>query len=137
MTAVLALMAVLAAIVTLSVRPLMAKGKQNAARSQVAHLCSALESYYTLHGRYPTEEEGLVVLTQKSDKLPEGLLQQVPTDPWGHAFQYNTPGRNGEPYEIVCFGADGREGGSGADADIYSWSLKDGQDKGAGGSAQR
>ena len=25
------------------------------------------------------------------------------------------------PYDIICYGADGKEGGSGADADITNW----------------
>lgn len=125
MTAVLALMAVLAAIVTVNVRHHLIKGKQNAARAEIATICDALEAYYSSFGRYPSSDEGLAVLYRRSDKMPEPLLKQSPVDPWGHPYQYNQPGRNGEPYEVVCFGADGREGGEGADADIFSWDLKD------------
>ena len=124
MTAVLALMAILAGIVTVNVRHHLVTGKQNAARSEIGTICDALEAFYSQYGRYPTAAEGLAVLSQKSDKLPEPLLKQMPVDPWGHPYQYNQPGRTGEPYEVVCFGADGREGGEGADADIYSWNLK-------------
>lgn len=125
MTAVLALMAVLAGIVTVNVRHHLIKGKQNAARAEIATVCDALEAFYAAYGRYPTTDEGLGVLCRKGEKLPEPLLKQMPTDPWGHAYQYNRPGRNGEPYDVVCFGADGREGGEGVDADIYSWNLKE------------
>ena len=48
----------------------------------------------------------------------------VPVDPWGRPYQYNQPGRDGEPYEVICFGADGREGGTGGDADITSSDLR-------------
>jgi general secretion pathway protein G len=122
--AVLALMAIVAGIVTLSVRPLMLKGKQDAARTEVSNISNALEAYFGVYGRYPTNDEGLGVLRRKSEKISEPLLTQDPVDPWGHAYQYNAPGRNG-PYEVICFGADGREGGSGADKDIVSWDLKD------------
>ena len=125
MTAVLALMAILASIVTVNVRHHLIKGKQNAARAEISTICDALEAFYSACGRYPTTEEGLTVLCQRSEKLPEPLLKQMPIDPWGHAYQYNQPGRNSEPYEVVSFGADGREGGDGANADIYSWNLKD------------
>jgi general secretion pathway protein G len=124
MTAVLALMAILAGIVTVNVRHHLIVGKQNAAKTELSTISDALEAYYSQYGRYPTNEEGLAVLSQRTDKLPEPLLKQAPLDPWGHPYQYNRPGRNGEPYEVVCFGADGREGGEGADADIYSWNLK-------------
>ena len=45
------------------------------------------------------------------EKLVDKLLSKVPKDPWGRPYQYNQPGRNGA-FEIICFGADGREGSS-------------------------
>lgn len=122
--AVLALMAIVAGIVTVSVRPLMLKGKQNAARAEVSNICNALEAYFGIYGRYPSNEDGLAVLRRKGEKISEPLLTQDPIDPWGHSYQYNAPGREG-PYEVICFGADGREGGSGDAVDIVSWNLKD------------
>jgi general secretion pathway protein G len=123
-TAVLALMAIVATIVAVSVRPLMVKGKQDAARTEIAHICAALDAFYNTYGRYPTNEEGLGILRQKTEKLTEPLLTHDPVDPWGTTYQYNTPGREA-PYEVICFGADGRPGGDGADKDIGSWNLKD------------
>ena len=123
MLAVLALMAIVAGVVALSVRPLMLKGKQDAATTEVGVIANALEGFYGVYGRYPTNEEGLDILRRRSEKLDEALLTQDPIDPWGNPYQYNTPGRDG-PYEVICFGADGREGGDGGDADIGSWDLK-------------
>ena len=122
--AVLALMAIVAGIVTVSVRPLMLRGKRNAATAEIGNIAQALEAYYGVHGRYPGNAEGLAALRRKTDKLPEPLLTQEPVDPWGNPYQYNAPGRDG-PYEVICFGADGREGGTGGDKDIASWDLKD------------
>ena len=123
--AVLALMALLAGIVTVSVRPLLSRGKQNAARTEISNICSALESFYSVEGRYPTNDEGLAQLTQKTDRIPEPLLANLPVDPWGRPYQYLQPGRNSRPYEVISYGADGREGGQGADADICSWNLRE------------
>jgi general secretion pathway protein G len=128
LTAVLALMAILAGIVTMNVRHYLIKGKQDAARAEIATISDAVEAFYTAEGRYPTNQEGLAVLS-------EPLLKHAPIDPWGHPYQYNCPGRNNEPYEVICFGADGREGGEGADADIYSWSVKPAQIQGGTGHA--
>jgi general secretion pathway protein G len=127
-TAVLALMAIVAGIVTLSIRPLMVKGKQDAARTEIGTICTALEGFYTTYNRYPSNAEGLNALRQKSEKLTEPLLTSDPVDPWGHAYQYNAPGREG-PYEVLSFGADGRPGGDGGDKDIGSWELKDARKK--------
>ncbi len=122
-TAVLALMAILAGIVSVSVHHLLIKGKQDAAKAQIANLRSAVEQFFTETGHYPTNDEGLAVLTQKSVKVPEPLLPQVPADPWGNPYEYLCPGPT-QPFAIVCLGADGREGGTGADGDISSENLQ-------------
>jgi general secretion pathway protein G len=124
LTAVLALMAVLAGLVAVNVRHYILKGKQNAARTEIGTICTALEEFHNLFDRYPTNSEGLTVLAQPSEKAPEGLLTKKPIDPWGHPYQYNVPGPAGQPYEVISFGADGREGGEGADADISSTSIR-------------
>jgi general secretion pathway protein G len=129
-TLVLALIGLLAGIVTFSARAVMTRGKQNAARGEIATICTALETFYTAYGRYPSNDEGLSILTKKTEKFAEPLLAQVPVDPWSRAYVYIQPGR-GHAYEVICLGADGREGGEGADADIVSWDLKE-KDKGVG-----
>jgi general secretion pathway protein G len=47
LTMVLALIGLLASIVTVSTRSVMTRGKQNAARSEIATLASAVETFYT------------------------------------------------------------------------------------------
>ena len=127
-TAVLALMAILAGIVSVSVHHLLIKGKQDAAKAQIANLRSAVETYFVDTGHYPTNDEGLAVLTQKSAKVSEPLLPQLPADPWGNPYEYLCPGPS-QPFAIVCLGADGREGGTGADSDISSENLQAGPAK--------
>jgi general secretion pathway protein G len=121
---VILIMGLMASIVTINVRGYLIKAKQNAARLEITNIIPALDTFYAAYNRYPTNEEGLAVLTQPSEKLPEKLLTALPVDPWGRPYQYNSPGRNG-PYEIICWGADGREGGDGADTDISSDKLKE------------
>ena len=120
LTAVLALMALLATFVTLSVRHVMVKGKQNAARSQIAALRDAVEEFHRDTGHYPTSDQGLAVLTKSPGKNIEPLLRQVPLDPWNHPYVFENLGKNEPPFEIISLGADGREGGDGADLDISS-----------------
>ena len=115
---VLVLLGLLATVVTVNVRHYMIKGKVGAARIDMSAIEHALSTFYSEYGRYPTNEEGLAVLTTPTAKVPEPLLTKMPVDPWGHPYLYFCPGRNGEPYEVVCYGADGREGGTGADADL-------------------
>jgi len=123
-TVVLALIGLLAGIVTIGVRPMLTRGKQNAARAEIAQICQALEQFYSVYGRYPTNDEGIAALRKTTDKITDPLLTQDPKDPWGRPYVYAEPGRNG-PYDVICLGADGREGGTGADTDIVSWDLKE------------
>ena len=44
----------------------------------------------------------------------------VPKDPWGKPYIYHSPGQHGA-YDILSYGADGQEGGTGAAADITNW----------------
>jgi len=120
---VIVIIGMLAGVVTLNVRGYLHRAKKNTARQEIATICNALETFYGEFGRYPTNEEGLALLGQANERFPEPLLQGAVLDPWGRSYQYNQPGRNG-PYEVICFGADGREGGSGINADIVSWQLK-------------
>ena len=50
-------------------------------------------------------------------QVPGWPLEQVPSRPLGNPYQYNNPGKHGA-YDVICYGADGREGGEGGDKDI-------------------
>lgn len=119
---VIVIIGLLAGAVTLGVRSYLIAGKQNVARMEISKICQALDTFYTAYDRYPSNEEGLEILAQPSDKFADRILNKVPQDPWGHPYQYNNPGRD-SPYEVISYGADAREGGDGADQDLVSWDL--------------
>lgn len=114
---VVVIIGLLAGAVTLSVRSYLIAGKQNVAKMEITNISRAVDSFYVQFDRYPSNDEGIEILTQKNEKFSDPLLSKLPKDPWGHPYQYNHPGRNG-PFEVICYGADGREGGEGADKDI-------------------
>jgi|HubBroStandDraft_6_1064221.scaffolds.fasta_scaffold1242213_1 general secretion pathway protein G len=119
---VIVIIGLLAGVTTISVRSYLVRGKQNVARLEIAKICQALDTFYGHFDHYPTADEGLAALTTKSDAFPDGLLNKVPVDPWGHPYEYLVPGRSGA-YDVISYGADHREGGTGADADIASNDL--------------
>ncbi len=124
---VVVIIGVLATVVTISVNDYLVTGKQTAARSEIARFSNALELFYTEFGRYPTNDEGLSKLQEKSPEHPNGILQGDLLDPWNHAYIYLHPGIHGT-FDVLSYGSDGQEGGESADADIVSWNLsgKDG-----------
>ena len=72
--------------------------------------------------RGPGHDSGAYALVQRPSGAqvwtgPYLKNGKLPVDPWGNPYQYRSPADR-VPYEIVSFGADGREGGTGTAADI-------------------
>lgn len=88
----------------------------------LASLKNAVKLYYMQHQQYPSNDQGLSALMQASENHPEGLISDVPIDPWGNPYAYLYPGEHGV-FDIVSYGRDGAPGGEGEDADIGSWEL--------------
>ncbi len=102
------------------------------AKNDIMAIETALKMYKMDNGVYPTTMQGLKALIQKPEippipkhYKPSGYLDtnSVPKDPWGNPYIYRSPGDNGRAYEIISLGADGKEGGSGVNADIKSWEI--------------
>ncbi len=103
------------------------------AKNDIKAIESALKLYKLDNGFYPTTEQGLEALIKKPDSEPipqnwksGGYLDSnnTPLDPWGHKYIYRSPGEDGREYDIISYGADGKEGGDGVNADIKSYELK-------------
>ncbi len=99
--------------------------KVQTAQTQVKMFKGALETMRLDIGRFPTAIEGLALLNEqaKDERITPRwkgpyLDEALPTDPWGNPYQYSVPGANGQPMAIYSFGADGKRGGEGNDADV-------------------
>jgi general secretion pathway protein G len=99
--------------------------KVQTAQTQVKMFKGALETMRLDIGRFPTASEGLALLNErpKDERIAARwkgpyLDEALPLDPWGNPYQYGVPGANGQPVAIYSFGADGKRGGEGNDADI-------------------
>jgi general secretion pathway protein G len=100
------------------------KAKADAAKIEINQIGQTLDLYKLEIGRYPTTQEGLQALITAPAGVanwngPYWKKQSVPKDPWGNEYKYVSPGSNA-PYEIISLGADGKEGGEGANKDISS-----------------
>ncbi len=98
--------------------------KLKATQAQIEMFGTALDTFRLDVGRYPTTEEGLKALREKSAGIErwEGpyLPKEIPSDPWGKPYVYKSPGDHGD-YDIVSYGLDGVEGGAGENQDVVSW----------------
>jgi len=103
----------------------LTESKAKAARIQIESFSSALDLFFLDTGRYPNSSEGLAALVQRPGSInawngPYLKGGVVPADPWGNPYVYRSPGQHGT-YDILSYGADGTEGGSGSGQDITSW----------------
>lgn len=122
---VMLIIGLLAAFVAPRMIGKVGKSKQTIAKAQVESLVTALETYRLDTDKYPAQAEGLGALIDdpgNSDNWggPYLAKRKIPTDPWGNEYVYTYPGSSGD-YDIISYGADGKEGGEGEDADVTSW----------------
>lgn len=129
---ILVVLVILGILATLMVPKLMNKpdeAKVTAAKVNIKAIESALKIYKLDNGMYPTTSQGLAALIKKpdSDPIPKnyktgGYLEESDMkDPWGNDFVYRCPGDNDRDFDIISYGADGKEGGEGFNADITSY----------------
>jgi general secretion pathway protein G len=102
------------------------------AKVQIKNLETALKLFKLDNGFYPATEQGLASLVEKPTvgQIPQkyregGYLEQrrIPVDPWGNPYIYLSPGLYGD-FDIISYGADGKDGGEGKDADIKNWDIQ-------------
>ncbi len=124
---VVVIMGVLAALVVPRLMGRTDDARILAAKQDIATLMQALKLYRLDNQRYPTTEQGLQALVSRPTAAPVpqnwktgGYLDRLNKDPWGNPYQYLAPGTRGE-IDIFSYGADGKPGGTGIDADIGSW----------------
>lgn len=123
---VLLILGMIAGIAGPQIMNYLGKSKADTAKLQITELEGTLDLFKLDVGRYPDTQEGLAALTTAPTSLgdrwhgPYLKKKVVPKDPWGNDYQYIAPGKHGH-FDIISFGADGKEGGEGDDKDIVSW----------------
>jgi general secretion pathway protein G len=100
----------------------LSESKVKAAKIQLQSFSSALDLFFLDAGRFPSTAEGLGALVRQTPGVgawngPYLRGGSLPNDPWNHSYLYRSPGEHG-PYDIMSYGSDGQEGGSGTAADI-------------------
>jgi len=121
---VMAIIGLLAALVVPKFMGKVGKAYQQAAQTQIELFGAALDAYRLDLGKYPTTEQGLEALRIQPEDAENWdgpyLKKKIPFDPWKNEYVYKSPGDHGD-YDIISYGADGKEGGENEDQDIVSW----------------
>jgi len=124
--AVIIIIGLLAAVVVRNFVGQTDKARVQTTKASLRVLDEAVMQFKMDTGRYPTEDEGLMVLIEQPsdvENYPEGgylRSTELPLDAWKNEFLYIRYPESGKSYEIISYGADGEEGGEGYDADLRS-----------------
>lgn len=120
---VVVILGILAAIIVPKIMSRPEQARMVKVKQDILAIQSALDLYKLDNGFYPSTDQGLQALVTKptSEPLPnnwksDGYLQRLPTDPWGHAYQYVN---DDESLKIYSFGPKGKEGGN----EIGNWNM--------------
>lgn len=114
---VVVILGILGAVVVPQLMDKPDKARLVKAKQDILAIESALDLYKLDKFNYPTTEQGLEVLQPKYIKI-------INKDPWDRAYLYLSPGEHGA-IDIFTYGADGKKGGEGMDADIGNWAIQE------------
>ncbi|UTW60515.1 type II secretion system major pseudopilin GspG [Kordiimonas sp. SCSIO 12603] len=117
---VIVIIGLLTTVIVVNVLPAQDRGLVTKAQVDITELEKALEMYRLETLRYPSLEDGLEALTKApggNSLRQEPFIKNLKKDPWGNDYVYLIPGENGA-FDIMSYGADGRPGGEGLNADI-------------------
>jgi general secretion pathway protein G len=128
---VLVIMGLLISVVAPTVLNRADEARVQKAQADFKAIETALKIYRLDNYVYPTTEQGLEALVERSTLDPEprnfkqgGYLEELPIDPWGRPYLFLSPGEHRE-VDIYSLGADGLSGGEGQNADIGNWKEQD------------
>jgi len=128
--AVIVIIGLLAAVAARNFIGRIEVGKVTTTKASLKVLHQAVVDFKMDTGRYPTEETGLLELVEQPTDVEgwaqDGYLESttLPKDSWKNDFIYQLNPESGKPFVIISYGADGKEGGEGYDADLYSTDVE-------------
>jgi len=114
--AVLIIIGLLATLVGTKVLKQIENAKFATTKANLKTLHTAVNQFYMDTGRFPSEDEGLVVLVEPPSDLEghdqEGYLEEteIPKDGWKNDYIYERFPESGKPFVIRSCGPDGEEG---------------------------
>ncbi len=106
---VIAIIITLMGIVGYGVMTVYQDAQVQTTQLQMGRVAERIQIYQVKHRRPPTTAEGLSAVYGD---------EPVPTDAWGNDFVYVSPGPGGQDFDLLSYGRDGVEGGTGTAADL-------------------
>jgi general secretion pathway protein G len=111
---VLAILVILGGTVTIYFSKTQSKAYAKTAKIQIDGAGQALEQYHIEVGSYPSTQQGLGALSSAPADMTDTtkwdgpyIPKQIPADPWGRPYQYESDGTG---FHMWSWGADGQDG---------------------------
>lgn len=135
----------IAGLVTVNLMGTKSEATKGTVEIQLKSMKNALKAFNVTFNRYPTDEEGLAVLWDKSTLAQEDqtkwrafLEESLPTDPWGSPWGYRAAGEKSPQgqFDLWSNGPDKQEG---TEDDINVWKQTgegSGTDSGSGSASK-
>ncbi len=125
---VIIILGLLAAVVLPNLTGQSEKAKRKLVCIQMKNISESIKMFKLDNGRFPDNEEGLKALVE--NPAPEDLKSypkggyvedgKLPVDSWQHDYIYiYEEGDEQNSFDLISLGADGKEGGTGDNEDIY------------------
>jgi general secretion pathway protein G len=125
---VIVILGILASMVVPNLMGSQERANMQKAVSDITALETSLSLYKMDNYDYPSTDQGLDALVERSDVEPEprrfpedGYIKRLPKDPWGNEYVLLNPGENGK-MDVFSVGPDGE---AGTEDDIGNWNLGD------------
>ncbi|MBX3358756.1 MAG: type II secretion system major pseudopilin GspG [Phycisphaeraceae bacterium] len=137
---VIVIILAIAGLVTVNLMGTKQEATKGTVQIQLKSFKDALKQFNLTFNRFPTDEEGLVVLWDKSALSEEDqgswrpyLDEATPKDPWGSEWGYKAVGEKGPEgmFDLWSYGPDKQDG---TEDDISVWKATEGSDSGSGSS---
>ena len=120
---VVIIIGILATLVIANVIGHSDKARVNATRAMLTTVAQQLDIFKLDQNRYPDSIDDLMTMPnyiQKPESYPKGgYLREQPLDGWGNKLVYRRGSSSADrQFDLLSYGADGKEGGMEFDADI-------------------
>ena len=122
---VIVILGVLSALIVPNVMGRGEKAKVDTTAITLKGVAGALDQYKLDNNKYPSMQDGGLDALINQPASAKNWMQGgyvkggYPKDSWDNDIQYIIPGAEGRPFDLYSFGADGKDGGEGTDADIF------------------
>lgn len=117
--AVIVIIGVLAATLGRNIFGTAEGAKAKIAQTDMSGLAGKISMYKLEVGKYPESLSALVTNPGNVNNWNGPYASAAALkDPWSYDYKYTVPAANGADFELKSLGADGKDGGDGANADL-------------------